>query len=737
MVLQNLNHWKDILGVEPETTKLPIPEATKFDTKKAFREAQAGHNWHQNALRLVGSWVAKGLSDEAIYKHSEALTLSGYSVEQTRLDFQPMIEGARNKGFDKNRGSYFNQPKGSDKVMSESCYFQNGGGLYFFDYRKVKNPDTKLCNFIAEITHEVTKVDGQNSFKTLLVQGQQSDGTYFPPVDIEASRFDSMEWLMSHWGPKAIINVGPKSKDHVAAAIKSLSTHEMKTIYLHTGWIVYAKKYAYLSASGGITANGYSPDFATELSGSLNNYELPAPCADMEVQVTKFLELFSDLIDDGTGLVILSGAFRSIFSEFVPCTVSLYLQGTTGTYKSAVVGVVQALFGKTFNGSNLPENWSSTGNAIEKKAALAKDAMFVVDDFVARGTQSDVARMHRDAERVLRSQGNQSGRDRMTSTTELRGANVPKGMICATGEDLPNGHSLQARLVIINMKKGSTNTGVLSQLQDYAQTGDLAQLNANFIRWIAAAADEGIIEQYFNDALSSCAKQLPAEGHARTRDNLSQMLTGLWIYLQYAVDVGVMHLEAADIFKLQAIKTVLALSQIQAGVDKDASDAERFVKILQSALSMGSCHLAAQGGGSPKYHTAAGWKLTGSGEYQKIEGQGVKVGWMNDKHVFIDVTAAQKVVKQLSQAAGNYLGSSDRAVIKALYEANMLAEVSKDRLTIKVTVEGQRRNLLCMDTNLFMDIDYDVVAPDQPVLDYDVVAPEQPFLDYSDEDIPF
>ena len=725
MVLQNLNHWKDILGVEPETTKLPIPEATKFDTKKAFREAQAGHNWHQNLLRLVGSWVAKGLSDEAIYKHSEALTLSGYSVEQTRLDLTPMIEGARNKGFDRNRGSYFNQPKGSDEVMSESYYFQNGGGLYFFDCRKAKNRDTKLCNFTAEITHEVTKVDGQNSFKTLLVQGQRSDGTYFPSVDIEATQFDGMDWVMSHWGAKAIINVVPKSKDHVAAAIKSLSTYEMKTVYLHTGWIFHAKKYAYLSASGGITANGYSPDFATELSGSLNNYELPAPCADMEVPVTKFLELFSDLIDDGTGLVILSGAFRSIFSEFVPCTVSLYLQGTTGTYKSAVVGVVQALFGKTFNGSNLPENWSSTGNAIEKKAALAKDAMFVVDDFVARGTQSDVARMHRDAERVLRSQGNQSGRDRMTSTTELRGANVPKGMICATGEDLPNGHSLQARLVIINMKKGSTNTGVLSKLQDYAQTGDLAQLNANFIRWIAAAADDGVIEQYFIDALSSCAEKLPPEGHARTRDNLSQMLTGLWIYLQYAIDVGIMNLEAADIFKLQAIETVLALSRIQAGVDKDASDAERFVKVLQSALSMGSCHLAEQSGGYPKYYTAAGWKMTGSGRSQKIEGQGVKVGWMNDKHVFIDITAAQKVVKQLSQGTGNYLGSSDRAVTKALYEANMLAEVSKDRLTIKVTVEGQRRNLLCMDTDLFMDIDYDVVAPDQP------------FLDYSDEDIPF
>jgi hypothetical protein len=63
--------------------------------------------------------------------------------------------------------------------------------------------------------------------------------------------------------------------------------------------------------------------------------------------------------------------------------------------------------------------------------------------------------------------------------------------------------------------------------------------------------------------------------------------------------------------------------------------------------------------------------------------------------------------------------------------------VSKDRLTIKVTVEGQRKNLLCMDTGLFMDIDYDVVPPDQPDWDYDVVASDCPILDFSDRDIPF
>jgi hypothetical protein len=36
-----------------------------------------------------------------------------------------------------------------------------------------------------------------------------------------------------------------------------------------------------------------------------------------------------------------------------------------------------------------------------------------------------------------------------------------------------------------------------------------------------------------------------------------------------------------------------------------------------------------------------------------------------------------------------------------------------------------------------MDIDYDVVAPEQLFLDYDVVEPDHPILDCLDGDIPF
>ena len=109
--------------------------------------------------------------------------------------------------------------------------------------------------------------------------------------------------------------------------------------------------------------------------------------------------------------------------------------------------------------------------------------------------------------------------------------------------------------------------------------------------------------------------------------------------------------------------------------------------------------------------------MTGADKYERVVGQGPKVGWIRDEHILIDLSAAQKVVKQLSQATGNYLGSSDRAISKALYEANMLADVSKDRLTIKATVEGQRKSLLCIHKSLIIDIDCGADPPPLPYQD--------------------
>ena len=53
--------------------------------------------WHNSVLRLVGSWINRGLSDKEIHLFAPALTRPGFTQRQTHEEIQKMIEGARQK----------------------------------------------------------------------------------------------------------------------------------------------------------------------------------------------------------------------------------------------------------------------------------------------------------------------------------------------------------------------------------------------------------------------------------------------------------------------------------------------------------------------------------------------------------------------------------------------------------------------------------------------------------------
>ena len=70
-----------------------------MDRQLATQQVMSGDNWHVNMVRLVGSYVNKGLSDEEIHTITDQFTLSGYSVDDTRQEVQKAIDGARDKGW--------------------------------------------------------------------------------------------------------------------------------------------------------------------------------------------------------------------------------------------------------------------------------------------------------------------------------------------------------------------------------------------------------------------------------------------------------------------------------------------------------------------------------------------------------------------------------------------------------------------------------------------------------------
>ena len=58
---------------------------------------RAGDQWHNNLVRLTGHWISRGWSDVEILTVAEALTLSGYTVADTRREVEQMIVGGRRK----------------------------------------------------------------------------------------------------------------------------------------------------------------------------------------------------------------------------------------------------------------------------------------------------------------------------------------------------------------------------------------------------------------------------------------------------------------------------------------------------------------------------------------------------------------------------------------------------------------------------------------------------------------
>mgnify|MGYP006065179247 CR=1 FL=1 len=70
-------------------------------------------------LRLTAHFVSAGYTPQQIHAITDQLTLSGYTIEQTRQAVQKMIDGAKNKGFEKTAKTFSTV---SDKQDSISIY---------------------------------------------------------------------------------------------------------------------------------------------------------------------------------------------------------------------------------------------------------------------------------------------------------------------------------------------------------------------------------------------------------------------------------------------------------------------------------------------------------------------------------------------------------------------------------------------------------------------------------------
>jgi hypothetical protein len=75
------------------------PTIAPLDRERLAVQALSGDAWHNAVIRLVASYVAKGLNDGEIHDLTQQLTLAGYTAQDTAKEVQTAIDGARRKGW--------------------------------------------------------------------------------------------------------------------------------------------------------------------------------------------------------------------------------------------------------------------------------------------------------------------------------------------------------------------------------------------------------------------------------------------------------------------------------------------------------------------------------------------------------------------------------------------------------------------------------------------------------------
>ncbi|HEV3080975.1 MAG TPA: DUF927 domain-containing protein, partial [Gemmataceae bacterium] len=460
-----------------------------------------------------------------------------------------------------------------------------------------------LCNFTAQICEVITRDDGVELVSQFVLDGTLADGRPLPPVQVPTADFAGLDWVTPLWHGEAVVYAGMGMHDHARVAIELLSQNRTRrTIFTHTGWREIAGVWHYLHGGGAIGPAGTAPDIEVSLPGALARYTMPPPPEEAELiaAVRASLALLDGLAPDQLAFPLQGAVFRAALGTAPGALdLSVHLAGPHGAGKSELVALAVQHYGAGMDARNLPGSWLSTGNALEGLAFAAKDALFVVDDYAPRGTSGDRQRLEREADRLLRAQGNRAGRQRMRADGGIRPERPPRGLILSTGEDVPGGQSLRGRLLILDASPGDVPLARLTSYQRDASAGLYAKAMAGFVRWLAPHYGE-LCVRLPDERAALRDKALTGAGSPRTPGIVADLALGLKLFFDFACSIKACTDAERDTFACRGWQALLKAADAHAKHVEAAEPTALFLRLLLAALASGRAHVADREGRVPE-----------------------------------------------------------------------------------------------------------------------------------------
>lgn len=394
-------------------------------------------------------------------------------------------------------------------------------------------------------------------------------------VRVPAARFAGMAWVTESWGLRAVIRAGQATRDYLREAIQRLSpaTRERR-VFTHTGWREVEGEWIYLTAGGAVGRDGFEVDLGPELL----RYHLPRdpenPVEAMRVSL-RLLHLAPFRIT----VPLWAAVYRAPLASAHPVDCSIWMEAPTGSLKSTLAALAQAHYGD-FDRTHLPGAWSSTANQLERRAFLLKDALFVVDDYAPSAL--DARELEAKAARLLRAQGNLSGRGRLRADLSERPAFPPRGLILSTGEQHPPGQSLLARMVPVELERADVDLAALTEAQRAASR--LPHALAGYVAWLAPQLPT--LPDLLRETFAGARARATADGeHLRVPEGLAHLWLGLHSGLLYAEEVGACSRSEAEHLRAEGWAALLALGRAQGRRVEEERPSRRFLAVLLTLVT--------------------------------------------------------------------------------------------------------------------------------------------------------
>ena len=687
----------------------PDPEQIERDLSELVERAKAdpGAPFEQEAVAALAS--ARRASPAAYQRAMRGLKQAGARMrdldrEIRRANLRVIEGGGASTGFEATieAGPYFIT---SDDMIAWRKETREG---------VVPQP---LCNFTARIVAEEVLDDGAEQHTVFVIEGELSGGHRLPATRVPAERYPAMSWVTEAWGMAPVILAGQGKRDHLRAAIQMLSgAVPRRTVFGHLGWRRIDGRWFFLHHGAGIGGDGILGAVEVEAGvDGLLAYDLPEPPPSAEaIEAIHASLAILDLGSDAVTAPLLGAVYRAPLGEAAYIDFSVHLTGPTGVFKSELAAVAQAHFGAGFNSRRLPASWADTANMLEKKAFLAKDAVLVVDDFAPAGTTADVQRLHREADRLFRGAGNRSGRARMRADGGGRPTYHSRGLIVSTGEDIPSGQSLRARMLVLELAPGDIEAVALSRAQRNAADSILAKAIAGYLRWLAPRIDD--LRRTLPERQRILRDDFVQQGqHKRTPEVAASIMTGWETFLSFAEHVGALPRPSVELLLGRVRAAVLDSAATQAGHQSSEEPATRFLALLGATISSGRAHVTGvSNGGAPDEADRWGWRMVvvGTGNQARTDWRpnGEQVGWLDADDLYLDPESSFAAVQKLARDQGTSMPIKQRTLWKRLAEQGHL--VSRDRArgtnTVRRTIGGRRLEVIHLKASIF------AVGTDQP-----------------------